>query len=593
MPHLITKSLFVDYKTFSKLAWWRWNNLTIYRKIKKLETEEASEQVIELWKTVEKLVWSYLETKTWKTILNLFPDIPEKDEERGDDDDTWIDLSFQDRIENNLLSTEKAIKNNEDIIYQPGFRFENCYVRADYMIRNTSWGYDLYEVKAKSNVRKSVKNNWEDENIGEIEKCFIYDLSFQKCVINEVFKLWWIPFIEKTFICHLNSSYVKHWSISIQDIVKVEEAGLYTKINVIQWWSRARERTIDIDDTLLSPSVVMEIVKLIQDECLLKEDKFNEIHIFTGSKYLEYFGKDKPFWTIYSPRYSSTAIVSEYHYKGIIELEKLWEDEIINFGNRASEFIFKYLKTEREPLINKEEIKNRLSTLIFPICFYDYESTSVPIPILDWTSPYQQSVVQYSLHKLYKDWKIEHFWAILSEESDKLQIIDIPDIAEKEGFAAQKNRYVIWKQEDLFRLFLSDIGKDIETSSFVVWYDPFENSRNKEIWKSFWEFENAFLKINEKTFDLYKIFADLLYFDRGFLGSASIKKVLPVLVPSLSYDNLKIGKWDKAMQALQYLLEGRITDKEIRLDTIKNLLIYCRQDSFAMLAIYKILLSII
>lgn len=142
-------------------------------------------------------------------------------------------------------------------------------------------------------------------------------------------------------------------------------------------------------------------------------------------------------------------------------------------------------------------------------------------------------------------------------------------------------------------MFISDIGSDISDSSFVVWYDPFENSRNKEIAKSYGEFENAFLKINENTFDLYKIFADYLYFDRGFLGSASIKKVLPVLVPNLSYDTLVIGKGDKAMRALQNLIEGRIIDEGDRLQTIRNLLVYCRQDSFAMLAIYRVLLSII
>jgi hypothetical protein len=110
MPHLITKSLFVDYRSFPKLAWWRWNDLGVYRKIKKLETEEQSEQIIELGKTVENLVGQYLAIQTGTTATNLFPDIPETDEEREDDDDTWVDLSFQDRIERNLAETENSIK---------------------------------------------------------------------------------------------------------------------------------------------------------------------------------------------------------------------------------------------------------------------------------------------------------------------------------------------------------------------------------------------------------------------------------------------------------------------------------------------------
>lgn len=142
MPHLITKSLFVDYRTFPKLGWWRWNDLEAYRKIKKLETEEQSEQIIELGKTVENLVGQYLAIQTGTTATNLFPDIPETDEEREDDDDTWVNLSFQDRIERNLAETKKSILLGHTFIYQPGFLLGDCYVRADYMVRNVSGSYD-------------------------------------------------------------------------------------------------------------------------------------------------------------------------------------------------------------------------------------------------------------------------------------------------------------------------------------------------------------------------------------------------------------------------------------------------------------------
>jgi hypothetical protein len=66
---------------------------------------------------------------------------------------------------------------------------------------------------------------------------------------------------------------------------------------------------------------------------------------------------------------------------------------------------------------------------------------------------------------------------------------------------------------------------------------------------------------------------------------------LPVLVPELSYEHLSIGKWDKAMNKLAELIRGDIKDSETRLQTAKDLLIYCRQDSWAMVAIYKKLLE--
>jgi hypothetical protein len=321
MPRLITKSLFVDYKTFPKLGWWRWNDLGVYRKIKKLETEEQSEQIIELGKTVENLVGQYLAIQTGATTTNLFPDIPETDEEREDDDDTWVDLSFQERIERNLTETKKSILLGHTFIYQPGFLLGDCYVRADYMVRNASGSYDLYEVKAKSHIRKEVANDGEKEHIGEVEKCFIYDVSFQKYVIDEVFASWGLPPLEKLFIAHLNAEYVKRGKISVRDIVKMEEIGSFSQITVIQGGSKAKEKIIDRDDTFVPATVVKETVALIGSECLLSEQDFNAIHPFTGSKYLEYFGKDKPFGTIYSPRYVKPATVCDFHHRGIIKLE--------------------------------------------------------------------------------------------------------------------------------------------------------------------------------------------------------------------------------------------------------------------------------
>jgi hypothetical protein len=53
------------------------------------------------------------------------------------------------------------------------------------------------------------------------------------------------------------------------------------------------------------------------------------------------------------------------------------------------------------------------------------------------------------------------------------------------------------------------------------------------------EFKEILERINNNTFDLMEIFQNLLYFHRDFKGSASIKKVLPVLT-EISYDNMEI-----------------------------------------------------
>lgn len=49
------------------------------------------------------------------------------------------------------------------------------------------------------------------------------------------------------------------------------------------------------------------------------------------------------------------------------------------------------------------------------------------------------------------------------------------------------------------------------------------------------ELSDAFERINENTFDLMDIYKKGYYFDIACKGSNSIKYVLPVMVPEMSY----------------------------------------------------------
>ena len=103
---------------------------------------------------------------------------------------------------------------------------------------------------------------------------------------------------------------------------------------------------------------------------------------------------------------------------------------------------------------------------------------------------------------------------------------------------------------------------------------------------------NRYLEyINSHMFDLEKIFITD-YVDYRFKGSSSIKKVLPVLVPEFSYEDLDVKDGTMAMDVW-----GRmVLDEKFRDDideTRKNLLAYCKLDTLAMVEIYKFLLQLI
>lgn len=72
--------------------------------------------------------------------------------------------------------------------------------------------------------------------------------------------------------------------------------------------------------------------------------------------------------------------------------------------------------------------------------------------------------------------------------------------------------------------------------------------------------------LNSRIFDLMEIFSKRLYVHKDFKDSNSIEKVLPFLVPSLSYKDLSIAdggsatnQWKRMVYALKDEAEKEVT----------------------------------
>ncbi|HEU5311296.1 MAG TPA: DUF2779 domain-containing protein, partial [Candidatus Eisenbacteria bacterium] len=74
----------------------------------------------------------------------------------------------------------------------------------------------------------------------------------------------------------------------------------------------------------------------------------------------------------------------------------------------------------------------------------------------------------------------------------------------------------------------------------------------------------------------------------NFHGSFSIKDVLPVLVPALSYDDLFIREGSQAALAFIELTDPQ-TDTEERAVLDDALIAYCARDTMALLRMYQVL----
>ena len=112
--------------------------------------------------------------------------------------------------------------------------------------------------------------------------------------------------------------------------------------------------------------------------------------------------------------------------------------------------------------------------------------------------------------------------------------------------------------------------------------------RNEEMAGMFPEFTEFLEGVNSRVVDLMEPFSKGLFVDKDFLGSASIKNVLPVLVPELSYKELGIQEGSSA----QRLWMERVLKEDSDIDRKKlfsDLVEYCKLDTFAMVKIWSVL----
>jgi hypothetical protein len=216
------------------------------------------------------------------------------------------------------------------------------------------------------------------------------------------------------------------------------------------------------------------------------------------------------------------------------------------------------------PVIQQDKIKQFLDELKYPLYFLDYETLMSLVPYFDGQRPYQQVPFQYSLH-----------------------ILQTPDTE------LEQREYLHRDNSDPARPLTEQLIKDIgDAGTVLVWYEGFEKARNRELGDMFPEYQEAMEAINDRIVDLMTPFKKKWYDDPRCEGSASIKQVLPVLCPELSYKNLGIQEGGSAqrlwMEAV--LNDKRRNEKE---QILADLLEYCKLDTFAMVAIYRVLRQII
>ena len=214
-----------------------------------------------------------------------------------------------------------------------------------------------------------------------------------------------------------------------------------------------------------------------------------------------------------------------------------------------------------EPEIDQAAIAALLSTLTFPIHFFDFETFNPAIPRFEGLKPYEQFPFQYSCHVLAADGTLTHREYLHVDRDDP--------------------------RPPLLASLLTHLGP---TGSVMVYHQSFEAKVLQTLADTFPAQGSALISIRDRLWDLEVVFKDA-YRHPAFLGSTSIKKVLPVVVPSLSYNQLAVSNGAIAQAVWDTLIQT--VDPVQKQQHIDDLTTYCTQDTLAMVEIYRALQALI
>jgi hypothetical protein len=206
-----------------------------------------------------------------------------------------------------------------------------------------------------------------------------------------------------------------------------------------------------------------------------------------------------------------------------------------------------------ECIVDAGAIRKFVGELQFPLHFYDYETAGGAIPMAEGHGPHQQIPTQFSCHIMDENGNLEHHEFLADHHGQEAELVEA------------------------LKACIADSG------SMIVWNETFEKACNRRMASLLPAEEQFLLSLNERTVDLMKPFK-AHYVHPDFRGSTSIKRVLPVLCPELSYDEEAVHDGTGAILAFREMVEN--TNHENAAELRRQLLAYCELDTEAMVAIY-------
>ncbi|HET8887221.1 MAG TPA: DUF2779 domain-containing protein [Salinimicrobium sp.] len=459
--------------------------------------------------------------------------------------------------------TTNLLKQENVVIFEPAFLIDGLFIRVDILVKRGN-NVELIEVKAKSISSGSHESFLKSEKLIGGWDPYLYDVAFQKFVMQRVFPEWnisaFLKLVDKDATTSVDG---------LHQCFKVV-ANSELRTGVMKKEGLTLE---DLGDPILCKiNVDAEIDFILKNNPIDETKSFDELVFF----FLENYQNDRKIFTQIGGQCKGCEFISEtssaetksgYHEcwqeqlqlspeeinrpkiydvwynpaRKLLEEGKFFMHEItendfdikleagkMSRSERQWLQIEKTLYGDNTPFFDLENLKLELASWKFPLNFIDFETTAVAIPFMTGMHPYEQLAFQFSHHIVFEDGRVEHYNEYLNAEVGVFPNFEFIRALKK---SLESNNGSIFRYHNHENTIVNVIYNQLQNS---------DESDKREL-MDFIESISHNTGKNAKTWrgerdmiDLQKTVVNY-YYDPVTKGSNSIKAILPAVLQSSEF----------------------------------------------------------
>jgi Domain of unknown function(DUF2779)/Domain of unknown function DUF83 len=341
--------------------------------------------------------------------------------------------------------------------------------------------------------------------------------------------------VNKAYLVHINNGYVREGDIVPEELFVLQDI---TRI--------VKEKQASIPDTLAEMRAMLR-------------GKMPEIDIGPHCEdpytcdFMDHCWRHVPEYSVFSLR-GRGIDQWELYRQGVVKLQDVPLDSL-NLMQRMQTEYFLDRKSHADPA----KVREFLKKISYPVCFLDFETFGSCIPLFDGTRPYQQVPFQYSLHCI-----------------------------DEEGGGLRHFEYLAHPDVDPRKEIAERLVTEVPEGACVVAYNmAFEKRVLRELGEFLPVLRKRLNAMIAGMVDLMEPFKRRDIYHWRMNGSYSLKSVLPVLVPEMTYGDLEIC--DAAMASEAYFTMETMADPAELSRLRKALLEYCEQDTLGLVRLLEMM----